>query len=738
MNNHEHVDFIVKNLRTKDSYELNELFSYAQLCSKLLRRKETEDLGRRILINVLDNWNKIEESYYEIWSDLVESAGFYPYLDKDRISSNLKSTSSNIRKNYHSSKFLEKKLLHEEQFLLKNYINQGGNLIVSAPTSFGKSLLIEEVVASLKYKNIVIIQPTLALLDETRKKLNKYKNDYKIIVRTSQEASFDKGNLFLLTAERVMEYKSLPKIDFFVIDEFYKLSSRRGDERSDVLNNAMNLLLNKHQANFYLLGPNISGISEGFAQQYNAKFYRTNYSLVDNISIDIFQAHEGKFGQSGNKKIYKESVLFNLLDSLKSEQSLIYCSSPARARKLAAAYQIHLSQKNTIQLSSNNLSLIEWIEMNISKEWCLSNCLKYGIGFHDGALQKHISSSIIDYFNSNKINFLFCTSTIIEGVNTSAKNVIYFDEKIGKKHAIDFFDYNNIKGRSGRMMVHYIGKIYNFNKPPKMQEVIIDIPFFEQSPISDEILIHLDEKQIRDKNSDQYEKMMKIPLRERELFKKNGDLVQGQKNILNTLRSEIEVQYYNLNWTTYPNYQQLSYVLNLAWNNLIRENENVAPMTIKKLVKVTMDYSHSQSIMKLVENNVNYYKTLPSYKLKNDNEILDLAIQEAFQTLRHWFQYKVPKWLNVINEIQKFVCKEKNLVAGDFSFFASQIENDFIRENLSILIEYGIPNSAIRKLEKILPSQISEENIIKMIQQNEYHSIQTLIKYERDKLKELF
>jgi replicative superfamily II helicase len=43
-------------------------------------------------------------------------------------------------------------------------------LSASAPTSFGKSLLIEEIVASKKYKNIIIIQPTLALLDETRKK----------------------------------------------------------------------------------------------------------------------------------------------------------------------------------------------------------------------------------------------------------------------------------------------------------------------------------------------------------------------------------------------------------------------------------------------------------------------------------------------------------------------------------------------------------------------------------------
>ena len=76
-------------------------------------------------------------------------------------------------------------------------------------------------------------------------------------------------------------------------------------------------------------------------------------------------------------------------------------------------------------------------------------------------MQKHIGAAIIDYFNEGKLKYIFCTSTIIEGVNTSAKNVVIFDEKKGTNE-LDFFDYSNIKGRSGRMMEHYVGKVYNF------------------------------------------------------------------------------------------------------------------------------------------------------------------------------------------------------------------------------------------------------------------------------------
>ncbi|HBI7520152.1 TPA: DEAD/DEAH box helicase, partial [Escherichia coli] len=126
-------------------------------------------------------------------ADLVESAGFYPYIIKNNLS--LSSSSQKIRFENNRSTNIIDKVFHDEQKYLIDLINSEQNVIASAPTSFGKSLLIEEIVASKKYQNIIIIQPTLALLDETRKRISKYHNDYKLIVRTSQEfCSKGKGN----------------------------------------------------------------------------------------------------------------------------------------------------------------------------------------------------------------------------------------------------------------------------------------------------------------------------------------------------------------------------------------------------------------------------------------------------------------------------------------------------------------------------------------------------------------
>jgi hypothetical protein len=99
------------------------------------------------------------------------------------------------------------------------------------------------------------------LIDETRRRLSRYRNYYKIITHASQHSA--EHNIFILTQERVLELPSIEQIDFFVIDEFYKLSPGRGeDERCALLNQVFYRLI-KTGKQFYMLGPGISGISGG-------------------------------------------------------------------------------------------------------------------------------------------------------------------------------------------------------------------------------------------------------------------------------------------------------------------------------------------------------------------------------------------------------------------------------------------------------------------------------------------
>ena len=745
------IEELLLEIQDKQSFDFEETFEVYKKCSQLII--DDESSAQKIIVNILEEKEKFEPALNNVLTDLIEAVGFYPYLAKENLQ--LDSTDSLIRMVYHHSDNLDK-FLHEDQKHLLSLLNSEKNVVVSAPTSFGKSLLIEEFVASDKFKNIIIIQPTLALLDETRRKLKKYDEKYKIIVRTSQEPSTENGNIYLFTAERVNEYKEFPHIDFIIIDEFYKLSSQRDDERADSLNNALHYILKTFNSKFYLLGPNIDNISNGFVEKYNAVFYKTKSSLVDVKTIDIYSNHKEKFDKPRKFKEYKEKVLFDLLLEHKNNQSIIYCSSPNRVRYLSNEFCSYLIDKLEDN-QNNDFDIIQWINENISKDWSLIKLLQNKIGIHDGALQKHITSSVIDYFNKGELNYLFCTTTIIEGVNTSAKNIIFFDKTKGLNTLIDYFDYSNIKGRAGRLMIHYTGTIFNFNPVPPNEQVIIDIPFFEQNPISDEILINLDEDEVKNIDSEQYGKIKQIPNDEKEIIKRNGVQVNGQRGIIETIREDIKSKYELITWTRNPSYAQLNYCLNLGWKFLMKKGESKS-LGLGRLVNKTFNYGFHQSLARLISSDIEYiiecveyynehkenitdavvknkFSSGRRYNVKSEIEIMEEVIMTNFQIQKHWFQYKIPKWLSVINSIQEFVCNEKGIRAGNYSYYTNLIENEFLRENLTILSEFGIPSSAIRKLEKLIPANMLQDDVIKSIRQNRLYENSNFLEYERNKLK---
>lgn len=296
-------------------------------------------------------------------------------------------------------------------------------------------------------------------------------------------------------------------------------------------------------------------------------------------------------------------------------------------RKLAKAYVNYLKMKE-VAIHNQELSLIEWVDRNVSKGWSLVEILNYSIGIHDGALPKHISSSIIDYFSEGKIKCLFCTTTIIEGVNTCAKNIIYFDKTKGNRVAIDYFDYCNIKGRAGRMMVHFSGNIYNFNKPPEPEQTIVDIPFYEQENVSDEILINLEYDEMKHPEREQNQHILEIPENIKKIFRQNGVLVRGQEEILEQLMNDDN--YHLINWTGKPTYEQLTFVLDLAWNNLLRDGETTRPMTLAKLVKLTFDYGNGKSIKEMIAAEYNYKTKNKDLDIQQKKDYLDESIQTIF------------------------------------------------------------------------------------------------------------
>lgn len=717
-----------------DQMDLSELhfldfeksFSLAKHVSQI--RVTKENYANEVIIKVLEIWDKVDASTKDIWIDLIESAGFYPYLLRMLKNTNQLDTTSEIRTAFHSSNKLKNITFHKEQKFLADMIAKGQNLIVSAPTSFGKSLLIQEIVALNKYENILIIQPTLALINETRISLNKFIENYNVIVNTSQRLG--SKNIFILTAERVLEYEGLPEIDYCILDEFYKLSSLRDDERSDVLNIALRKIL-KFNPVFYFIGPNIDDIPEGFQERYNALFYKTNYSLV-NTEIENVHIEYKNTGVRKQEK-EKELKLFELLSLQNNEQSIVYVSSPSRAYSIAKRYFEYLNE-NQLLKQPQYLPICEWIEENIDKDWGFNTLIKNHIGVHSGIIPKHLVHSMIEYFNEGKINVLFCTSTIIEGVNTSAKNVFVFDNKKGP-NPLDFFDFSNIKGRAGRLLQHYTGKVFVFNDIPNKEVFELDIPFHDQKLINDEILINFDRDEVQTLHLNRYDDLNNFDEDYLKVIRKNAVSVEGQKEIIKKLEQQIKINPNRIIWDNFPNRDQLDYVIELAWNHLLKPTETTRPMTLRKL---------PVTIRKHLSNNVNYLikEEIEFLQGRNPNweeqRSIDTAIENVFREKRHWVAYKVPKWLSVLDSLQKLVCKKAGLPkAGDYLFFASYLENEGVEEKFSLLIDMGIPSSIINKIKHTISDDLNGNDLVQFVKTIRREYIPSLLEYEIEKLKQL-
>ncbi len=691
-------------------------FEYNWNCTKYYTSIIDTADARKFLINILENWDEVNNDAKSIWLDLIERAGFYPYyIDKiGSVENYNQSLQSSVRSAFFKSNYLNGVYFHEQQKEIESAVSLKKNVAVSAPTSFGKSLIIEEFVARKKYNNILIIQPTLALIDETRKNMSKYLDYYNIVINTKQKAA--ERNIFILTAERVLEYEDMPKIDFFIVDEFYKVSTSRNDDRVDALNiSIMKIMDCKPQTLF--LTPCVSSLSDKFMKRYDVEFFKTDYSLVNTNITEVRKNNKPLKGYE------KKKELFKLLKELK-EPSIVYVKSPNEAYKLANEYIDCLENANFV---NSNLPVFEWMDENISEKWKLKKLMMYGIGAHNGALPRHIVSSEIEMFNEGILSILFATVSLIEGVNTVAKNILIYSKNKGKED-IDFFDFANIKGRAGRMGKYYTGNVYLFNEELQPEDFSIDVPFVDQNNISDEILFSIPDEYVEDKDRKNH-LVSEIPEDLQIIIRNNLISVEGQKKLYNYIKLNIDNLSY-LKWNRIPTIEDLWKTLHLAYKYL--ENNYNEKFAIAQAI-MSLDLVN-KSLKETISKREEFLRKKESNKNSHEK-----AIEEVLKFVRNDANYKIPKILSVVDSIQRYTFeKNGNHEYGDYSIFNSLLENGNIGEHFRFLIDFGVPSSAVKKLEiQFKKSNKTDDNIeiISWLKQNIQVLENILLDYEYDLLK---
>lgn len=466
--------------------EINTLLRFSDILCRS-KRGEHKNLSLKIisLLLELEDVNQLE--YFQIFAtNTLVKLGIFPSLEIIRDYKNYLKIDE-IRNDYIFKTLVQNspldKVFTDAQYHLFEKLKQAEYYSFSGSTSFGKSFIFEAFTKYLinqpnQIHNIAFIVPTKALINQVSDKLKKIidnKSDYKIVTTPIIPKVFlNSGNkyVFIFTAERMISYfteEKNPKINYLFVDEAHKLLNRN-DTRTPLLYHVL-WLAKKEKINIYFASPNISN-ADIFLKIINSDSKEStfitetpvtqNQFFIDTVNDTSFMIsdygddiHFPKF-YFGKDKIENLKTVLKIFS--KDKQSIIYCNTTWKTINTCVNFANKMPKINSEKIEK----LIKLIDEKVHSQYYLKKCLRKGIAYHFSGIPEEIKIQIETLYKQKIIKFLFCTSTLLEGINLPAKNIFILSEKIGnqKMNSIDFW---NLAGRAGRLAKDMSGNVFCVN-----------------------------------------------------------------------------------------------------------------------------------------------------------------------------------------------------------------------------------------------------------------------------------
>lgn len=439
-----------------------------------------------ILIDNVENLSDNQKGQLEV---ILEQYELYAHKLKNSIVTN-----NPIKKIIYDEAKLNDIYLTRQQYNLKESLWQGINggvdtFILSAPTSFGKSSLINEIIIEISKKinsRILIILPTKALINEYYAKLkSKFKN---IITNPFIANKETNGFIFIGTPERVLLLNK-NDYDIVVIDDIYFSSEFVDREKSFII--ALKKIENNKKV---FIVPNIDG--ESMYKKlleydvYLGKWELKEYSYEDSpVSNSFMKLHVNVKGESSSTLEYKDKCITisnesdkdsfiafaNCLNSLNKDYNiydgcLIYHCNKTHASKVLNTLNVELSDEAA---DDNELKiLIKYIKENMHEDSELINFLQEGKSIHNADLDEFTREVIERLYVRGIIKVIYATSTLAKGVNLPCRNIFLITLNHNANITSEL-DIKNIMGRVGRFKTFNNGNriIVKLNKTKSKNDV---------------------------------------------------------------------------------------------------------------------------------------------------------------------------------------------------------------------------------------------------------------------------
>lgn len=364
---------------------------------------------------------------------------------------------------------------------------------LSAPTSAGKSYILGRWLADYlrnsPHATIVYLVPTRALIQQVQQDTDKHLREEHIdgvsIATIPLHSSIRKGeaNVLVFTQERfhilLGERGSDMHVDLLVVDEAQKI----GDSyRGVLLQQAIETAVHRNPSCRVVFASPMTknpdtlledappGVSRFpirredtmvnqnliWVSQRNRRPMEWDVELI----LDMRPVNIGCIKLTSRlTHISKRLPYVAFAMSNPSGGNVIYVNGAADAE--TAAKQVYDLIGDNQDLSSDEeiKALIELIQKIVHQQYSLANVLLRGVAFHYGNMPLLIRTEVERLFRANKIKYLICTSTLIEGINMPCQSIFARGPTKGRGKPMVQSDFWNLAGRAGRWGKEFQGNI---------------------------------------------------------------------------------------------------------------------------------------------------------------------------------------------------------------------------------------------------------------------------------------
>lgn len=365
------------------------------------------------------------------------------------------------------------------------------SIAISAPTSAGKSFVLQNHLASLFNINhplvVVYLVPTRALISQVCFDLNKIitgegKNKAEIIsIPIDAETALASRAVYVMTQERLqLMLNNHPNFlaDVLVVDEAHSIGEgSRGVLLQWVIDD---FLIRNPSLQILFASPavrNLDVFARLFGINQLVELTSKEPTVAQNfLIIKIQSATKGTIAIStagdGSSTTYTEIDTISLGQTIASRvdklvqisaslglgsSNIIYANGSADAEKIALQLMDMFASRET---TTAQRELAELAKEAVHPNYVLVDCVQKGIAFHYSNIPTQLRLAIEEAVSNGVLDYLVCTSTLLQGVNLPAKNLFMCIPEKGKSHPLESIDFWNLSGRAGRLRREFQGNIF--------------------------------------------------------------------------------------------------------------------------------------------------------------------------------------------------------------------------------------------------------------------------------------